>query len=146
MKEHNKRGRIKYIIIWPCLLLCLFLCANRQCSKYTCKTERNSFSFGCERFNDTRVESFFLEKGDSVAVDIVRVKGRFDITIGEFGKKPIYTGNDVQTGSFEVIIPEDGTYIITVAGKKGEGSLSFQMQTENEQAMKSGGEYELKIS
>lgn len=131
-----KSDKRKYLWIGlPCaIFLILLFCLNllryfnqSDGSRYTRNVESNRFSLGCEKLNDTMAESFELHSGDTIAVSLVRIDGRFDITIGINGEKPIYTGNDAQTGSFDVKVPEDGIYIITVSGKRAEGSVSFEM-------------------
>ena len=39
------------------------------------------------------------------------------------GKSPIYKGNDIETGEFNVIVPEDGSYRITVNAKHASGCI-----------------------
>lgn len=86
----------------------------------------DSYSIGAEKLNTTLSAEYELKAGDSVKVSMVVVNGEFEITIGADGD-PIYEGNGVGLGDFTVNIPEDGRYTISVEGKKGEGSLSFEI-------------------
>lgn len=42
------------------------------------------------------------------------------------GQDPIYRGNDVQTGTFELPIQEEGEYVISVNAGKASGRLEFE--------------------
>lgn len=76
--------------------------------------------------NSSVSEAFELQKDDVIDVSLVVMKGSLTIVIGQENRKPIYEGNLVELDSFQVRVPEDGTYFITVSGQKAEGSLSFR--------------------
>lgn len=98
-------------------------------SQLSRRTDDNCFSMGFYPLNSSETEAFELQKGDVIDVSLVVMKGSLDIVIGQEEKKPIYEGNRVELDSFQVTVPEDGTYFITVSGTKAEGSISFQIHS-----------------
>lgn len=67
-----------------------------------------------------------LKPGDILKVTYEIRDGRADVTIGVSGQDPIYRGNDVQTGTFELPIQEEGEYVISVNAGKASGRLEFE--------------------
>lgn len=96
-------------------------------SRYSRKVEEDFFSLGMEQLNCTVAESFSLQAGDTIGVSIVHISGELLLSIGQENLEPIYTGRNPELGSFQVTIPEDGDYLISVSGKHAEGSISFQI-------------------
>ena len=60
-------------------------------------------------------------KDDVFAVHFRIEKGHADLVIAMDGNTPIYKGNDIETGVFDIIVPEDGEYRITVDAKHAYG-------------------------
>lgn len=108
------------ILLVSCLLL-------PRGSQVTRNTSDGRFSLGFAPLNHTETETFALEQGDAIEVSLVVVRGRLRIAIGQDGQEPIYEGTNTALRSFQVTVPEDGVYTITVAGRQAEGSLSFQI-------------------
>ena len=48
-----------------------------------------------------------------------------DVVIESEDEKPIYKGNDIKDGKFEVIVPRDGEYRITVKAKHAADSIAI---------------------
>lgn len=95
-------------------------------SKFSRQVDDNRFFVEFYPLNGELTESFSLREGDVIEVCIIRNKGQLQIVIGQQGQAPIYEGSDF-SGSFQVNIPEDGCYEITVSGKKADGSTDFKM-------------------
>ncbi|MDO4961906.1 MAG: hypothetical protein Q4E57_08675 [Eubacteriales bacterium] len=60
-------------------------------------------------------------KDDVFAVNFRIDKGQVDLIIAMDGNTPIYKGNDIEIGEFNVIVSEDGAYRITVNAKHASG-------------------------
>ena len=60
-------------------------------------------------------------KDDVFAVKFRIDNGHADLIIAMDGKTPIYKGNDIESGVFDAIVPEDGEYRITVNAKHASG-------------------------
>lgn len=124
-------------IIWICsavlvlaFLLALMILPNIRPSaesKYSRKVEEDLFSLGMEQLNCTIAESFSLGEGDTIDVSIVHISGELLLSIRQENREPVYSGRNPELGSFQVTIPEDGDYLISVSGKHAEGSISFQI-------------------
>ena len=71
-------------------------------------------------------QTMYLEPGDTLNVTYEVRDGRIDVTIGISDHDPIYRGNDVQTGAFELPIQEEGEYVISVHASKASGRLEFE--------------------
>ena len=94
-------------------------------SIYSSKADENSYSVGMEPLNSTLSHAFSLRKGDAIDVSVAHISGEVTITITQENQRPIYEGRNPDLGSFRVNIPEDGQYLLCVAGKQAEGSVSF---------------------
>lgn len=69
-----------------------------------------------------------LKPGDILKVSYEIKDGRIDVAIGISGQDPIYHGNDVQTGAFELPIQEEGEYVISVNASRACGRLEFEQK------------------
>ena len=65
-----------------------------------------------------------LAAGDILRFDVVSQSGSVDIQLQKGKEDPIYEGTDIPTSAFQVVIQEDGTYTVSVTGKKAKGSVS----------------------
>ena len=78
------------------------------------------------KFERMNREDFYLIpacKDDVFSVNFRIDKGHADLIIEIDGRNPIYKGNDIENGEFNVIVPEDGEYRITVNAKHAAGSI-----------------------
>ena len=76
-------------------------------------------------------QTMYLESGDILKVTYEIKDGRIDVTIGISDQDPIYRGNDVQTGDFELPIQETGEYVISIRASKASGRLKFELNKAN---------------
>lgn len=83
-----------------------------------------------EKMNQTDSHDLLLEKNDVLDVEYSIDKGKMDFTIEKENEKPIYKGNDIAGGKFEVIVPEAGAYKITVKAKNASGMIMIKTQNE----------------
>lgn len=78
--------------------------------------------------NTTDYQLLKLEQEDIVNVEIVCDSGQLNIVVQKEDDEPIYNGESIPTSSFQIVIPESGTYKFLVTGKKAKGSISFIKQ------------------
>lgn len=78
------------------------------------------------RMNQTDTHSIYLEEDDAFDVVFDIQKGKVDLIIGIEGKEPIYTGNSLKSGRFQVEAEEAGDYKITVKAKNAKGAISVK--------------------
>ena len=91
------------------------------------KVEPDFFSLGMELLNDTLEETFYLQTGDTINVDVIHISGELCISIGQKNQEPVYEGNNPELNHFRVNITNSGNYTISVIGKQAEGSISFHI-------------------
>ncbi len=90
-----------------------------------------SYTIEAGKLNTTLSHSYELSAGDTIKVGMDVGAGEFEITIKSDGD-PVYEGNGAGLDDFTVNIPSDGVYTISVAGKDGQGSLSFEIIRDGE--------------
>ena len=61
-----------------------------------------------------------------ISVELEIEKGRVDIVIGAEGDEPIYVGNDVDSGKFELPVSAAGQYKVTVEARGAAGEIVVQ--------------------
>lgn len=126
-----KKARKIRLILVSCLIVIgglsvfYFMFQQRQ-SKFSRQVDDNRFFVEFYPLNGELTESFPLKKGDVIETYIIINKGYLKIVIGQQGQAPIYEGNNF-SGSFQVNVPEDGSYTITVSGVKADGSTDFRI-------------------
>ena len=96
-------------------------------STFSRVTEEDGFSISFGPLNGTQSETFSLREGDRVRVSRALGSGRLSLIVGQEGKNPVYEGNGGDPDSFELKIPQDGVYILTVTGERANGSVSFEI-------------------
>ena len=107
----------KRCALWLCagvLIICaalLILSDFRSStdSRFTQKVESDSFSLGMELLNDTLEETFYLQTGDTIDVDVVHISGELCIS---FGQKNHYIFT--KTFCFSGVFPQYETTYHTV--------------------------------
>ena len=66
-----------------------------------------------------------LVEGEQLQVSMTHVIGDVDVRVGRMGKEPIYQGSGQTNADFVLIIPETGTYRISITGHRAKGAVSF---------------------
>ena len=61
----------------------------------------------------------------AVRVSILNQNGSVSLTIGKKDNEPVYTGNDMESGSFTVYLRESGDYSVIIVANNHEGSYSL---------------------
>jgi len=124
MKMLSKK--IYYLII---ALLVVFAVSVFLLSEYRdvfdgdCVKEDDRFTVDFLEMNRTETHTLELSKGDVLNVDFSLERGRTDLVIGIDGEEPIYRGDDITSGVFELIVPQDGVYTVTVSARHARGTV-----------------------
>ena len=112
------------------VMLLLGLCAcgtNDNATFNGSKTgDAEHFDIDFEILNDTYTHNLVLKDGDSIAISIEKESGVISLLVQKESGDAVYRGDDVETGSFEVVISEDGTYTLSVTGEKAKGHVVFR--------------------
>lgn len=61
----------------------------------------------------------------AVRVSILNQNGSLSLTIGKRDSTPVYTGNDMESGTFTVYLRESGDYSVIIDANNHEGSYSL---------------------
>ena len=84
--------------------------------------------------NGTEYASYPLEKGQKgiISIYISRVSGRLDLDIypAEDREKPEYTGRDLDSASFDVIVEKTGEYMVCITAADFVGEYGISWRTE----------------
>lgn len=112
------------IIFW---LSTLYLWNNRPVFVGNRTKTSDCYILQFEEMNQTDSHVLMLEKDDVLSVEYSIEKGKMDFYIGQENEKPIYKGNDIAGGKFEVTVPENGTYQISVKAKHASGNISIML-------------------
>lgn len=85
------------------------------------------FLLDYRHFNAALRQDLELRAGDVLVGEVVRESGSISAyVIPEGDQPPLFTGRDLETGTFRVEIPEDGTYRVHVTGRRAAGSFQLQ--------------------
>ena len=106
-------------------MVTIYFCNNRDVFIGTNTKTTDCYILQVEKMNNTDSHVLVLEKDDVLSVEYSIDKGNVDLVIGLEKEKPIYKGNDIEDEKFEVIVPRDGEYRITVKAKHAAGSITI---------------------
>ncbi|MGM9641988.1 MAG: hypothetical protein ACI3XI_02130 [Eubacteriales bacterium] len=85
--------------------------------------------------NGTEYYTYQVEEGQKgiISISITKVSGRLDIDIYQVGSndKQDYTGRDLDSASFDVIVDETGEYKVCFTAKDFVGSYEIRWRTED---------------
>lgn len=87
---------------------------------------QDNFFLRFTRMSKTDAHIITAEAGDVISVELEIEKGRVDIVIGAEGDEPIYFGNDVDSGKFELPVSAAGQYKVTVEARGAAGEIAVQ--------------------
>lgn len=85
--------------------------------------------------NGTEYRTYQVEKGQRgiVSVSVTKESGRFDLDIYPAGRRdaPEYTGRELDSAAFDVILSEPGEYKVCVTATDFVGGYEIGWKTEN---------------
>jgi hypothetical protein len=120
-----------------CLLLMLLLltgCGQQSAFDGSRMTNETGFMMDYAALNREEIAALELEKGDTLRVELSHTGGKVDVKIGREGEEPIYQGTAQENAAFDLVIPEEGSYQISVTGHRARGKASFMRIPAEEQA------------
>lgn len=86
----------------------------------------SKFIMNYQIFDTTDSQDLKAGAGDTISASIVVTDGRLSIRIQKGDDDPIYESDGMLVSNeFNVGIEEEGSYTVTVTGKKAKGSVSF---------------------
>ena len=139
----KKTGTRRSGIVSVCALLLLAAiaisvtaCTNGKRDDQTAARGTMDIDFGEDGMirNGTEYETYQVEEGQKgiLSIRVSRVSGRLDIDVYPVdGKdKPDYTGRDLDSASFDVIVEEPGEYKVCFTADKFVGDYGVSWRTE----------------
>lgn len=99
-----------------------------QCRSFDGNSVKNQDNFFLRftRMSKTDAHIITAEAGAVISVELEIEKGKVDIVIGAEGDEPIYFGNDVDSGKFELPVSAAGQYKVTVEARGAAGEIAVQ--------------------
>lgn len=88
----------------------------------------DSYSMDIRRMNGTDSHTLSLNAGDVLQVEFETAKGSLHMKITAPDGAIIYAGNGEEATSFEINIPETGTYAVAVQARHAEGSIHIRLK------------------
>ena len=119
----NRTARILFLAL--ALLLLLSGCGTPSVFEGSMVTDETGFHLEYSILNKELTADLMLNEGEQLRVVFTHESGDVDIKAGQSGKEPIYTGTSQANGDFTLVIPENGTYHISVTGHKAKGRVDF---------------------
>ncbi len=120
------------VILLAVLISMLTLCGcmgRNEVASYYNKDEYLIIEF-------TRLHSYTnslnMEKGDVIRCAISCEKGTVSLAIEDESGEVIFSEKKISEDNYDVEIPSDGTYYITITGKSSKGNAAFEKITADE--------------
>ena len=135
MRIHNSTLKYTIIMLVLCLLVLTLFGCGRGNGNYNQVTAVGRVSSRTDtgisskhKLLDGR-EQYTIHVSDgeelAVRVSILTQTGSLSLTIGKRDHAPVYTGNDMESGTFTVYLRESGDYSVIIDANNHEGSYSL---------------------
>ena len=135
MRIHNSILRHSAITLVMCFLVLTLFGCGRGNGNYNQVTavDRVSSQTGTGISSEHKLldgrEQYTIHVPDgeelAVRVSILNQNGSVSLTIGKKDNEPVYTGKDMESGTFTVYLRESGDYSVIIDANNHEGSYSL---------------------
>ena len=107
------------------LIVSMLLCACAQVSAFNGNMtgEKDHFDMTFEILNTSYSHELEMKEGEALEVTVDVESGDLSLLIQKDDDKPIYQGNRIESMKFQVGIEAEGTYTLTVIGKRARGHV-----------------------
>ena len=116
----------RYVLTTVAVLIVLpLLCACAQGAAFNGNMTRDKdhFDMTFEILNTSYSHELEMKEGEALEVTVDVESGDLSLLIQKDDDKPIYQGNRIESAKFQVGIETEGTYTLTVIGKKARGHV-----------------------
>ena len=105
------------------LIVSTLLCACAQGAAFNGNMTRDKdhFDMTFEILNTSYSHELEMKEGETLEVTVDVESGDLSLLIQKDDDKPIYQGNRIESAKFQVGIEAEGTYTLTVIGKRARG-------------------------
>ena len=114
----------RYVLtIVTVLIVSTLLCACAQGAAFNGNMTRDKdhFDMTFEILNTSYSHELEMKEGEALEVTVDVESGDLSLLIQKDDDKPIYQGNRIESAKFQVGIEAEGTYTLTVIGKRARG-------------------------
>ena len=118
-------GAAALILLLSLTIILLTGCGNNSAFDGSKTANETGFQMEYTILNKEQTCDLTLTEGEQLRVEYAHKSGSVDISVGQEGKEPIYTGTNQTDGGFTLVIPESGVYHISVTGHRAKGSIGF---------------------
>ena len=107
------------------LIVSTLLCACAQGAAFNGNMTRDKdhFDMTFEILNTSYSHELEMKEGEALEVTVDFESGDLSLLIQKDDDKPIYQGNRIESAKFQVGIEAEGTYTLTVIGKRARGHV-----------------------
>ena len=107
------------------LIVSTLLCACAQGATFNGNMTRDKdhFDMTFEILNTSYSHELEMKEGEALEVTVDVESGDLSLLIQKDDDKPIYQGNRIESAKFQVGIEAEGTYTLTVIGKRARGHV-----------------------
>lgn len=107
------------------LIVSTLLCACAQGAAFNGNMTRDKdhFDMTFEILNTSYSHELEMKEGEALEVTVDVESGDLSLLIQKDDDKPIYQGNRIESAKFQVGIEAEGTYTLTVIGKRARGHV-----------------------
>ena len=107
------------------LIVSTLLCACAQGAVFNGNMTRDKdhFDMTFEILNTSYSHELEMKEGEAIEVTVDVESGNLSLLIQKDDDKPIYQGNRIESAKFQVGIEAEGTYTLTVIGKRARGHV-----------------------
>ena len=125
MKELKYRKKRWIVNVAVVLAVSVFLCACTKGATFNgSKTgDEDHFDIDFEMLNTSYSHNLKMKEGEVLDVTVEAESGNISLTIQKEDAEPVYRGSNLESTAFQVGIEKEGTYTLTVAGKKARGHV-----------------------
>ncbi|MBR6147487.1 MAG: hypothetical protein IKQ44_03905 [Lachnospiraceae bacterium] len=127
MKKYKYEKKICIINIVAVLAVSVFLCACTEGASFSGSKvgDEDHFDIAFEMLNTSYSHELDMKEGEALDVTVQAESGNISLIIRRGDDEPIYRGNILEFTAFQVGIEQEGTYTLTVEGKKARGHVTI---------------------
>lgn len=115
---------MSFILIF-CGMFSFFLYENRSTFNGNRVKNPDCYTLEFSEMNQEDSHTLDLHEGDTLSIDYSIDRGNVDLSVGILEEDTIYKGNDIDSAVFDLVIPKDGNYKITVSSKHASGFINI---------------------
>ena len=125
MREHKYEIKRHLLTAVTVLIVSTLLCACAQGAAFNGNMTRDKdhFDMTFEILNTSYSHELEMKEGEALEVTVDDESGNLSLLIQKDDDKPIYQGNKIESAKFQVGIETEGTYTLTVTGRKARGHV-----------------------